>query len=182
MFTNDTESLERHEEYVDICAAASIGNASPGEMAKLGVHLHTCGYCCRKLHDFVEFSAVFFWKGFEAYEAGRSGKEEPVYGNSYEEFEKESQKLSVKVFMHVWGATMHGKGMFTLGCFRKKTKNRRRRMLVTDDDGEVNTTSTFARIERSNKVARATGKAFLFSYTCSGAGSSRHLPLIVKPA
>jgi hypothetical protein len=75
--------------------------------------------------------------------------------------------------MYVWGKTRHGKGRFTVGVVRKKDERRMGCTLVTDDDNEVtNITSTFARIERSKEVARATGKTFLFSYTCFGTDSS----------
>jgi len=46
-----------HEQYEEICAAASIGQASPEELAQLSDHLPKCGMCRRTYSEFTNMAA-----------------------------------------------------------------------------------------------------------------------------
>jgi hypothetical protein len=46
-----------HEEFQEICAAASIGQAAPEELARLHQHLPQCGRCRRIYSDFTNLAA-----------------------------------------------------------------------------------------------------------------------------
>lgn len=46
-----------HEEYQEICAAASIGQAAPEEIARLSEHLLGCGACRRAYSEFTNIAA-----------------------------------------------------------------------------------------------------------------------------
>ncbi len=50
--------MERHEHFEDLCAAASIGQASGAELAELQEHLTACGDCQRTYSEFLQLSAV----------------------------------------------------------------------------------------------------------------------------
>jgi hypothetical protein len=47
-----------HEEYQEICAVASIGQASPEEIARLGEHLLRCSACQRAYSEFTNMAAL----------------------------------------------------------------------------------------------------------------------------
>lgn len=49
-----------HEEFQEICAAASIGQAAPEELARLHEHLPRCGTCRRIYSDFTNIAAQHF--------------------------------------------------------------------------------------------------------------------------
>lgn len=49
-----------HEEFQEICAAASIGQAAPEELARLHEHLPHCGRCRRIYSDFTNLAAQHY--------------------------------------------------------------------------------------------------------------------------
>jgi hypothetical protein len=46
-----------HERYRELCAAASIGEAAPEELAELEMHLSRCGQCRQLYSDFLNIAA-----------------------------------------------------------------------------------------------------------------------------
>ncbi len=50
--------MARHEHFEDLCAAASIGQASGAELAELQEHLAACGDCQQTYSEFLQLSAV----------------------------------------------------------------------------------------------------------------------------
>jgi predicted anti-sigma-YlaC factor YlaD len=46
-----------HERYRELCAAASIGEAAPEELAELEMHLSHCGRCRQLYSDFLNIAA-----------------------------------------------------------------------------------------------------------------------------
>jgi hypothetical protein len=50
--------VERHEHFEELCAAASIGQASGAELAELQVHLAGCPDCQQAYAEFLEVGAV----------------------------------------------------------------------------------------------------------------------------
>ncbi len=49
-----------HDEYQELSAAASIGQATPEEIARLGAHLLKCGACRRAHSEFTNMAAQFY--------------------------------------------------------------------------------------------------------------------------
>lgn len=49
--------MPRHEHYQEICAAATIGQASGEELAELNEHLTACAECRHRYSDFMEIQA-----------------------------------------------------------------------------------------------------------------------------
>lgn len=54
-----------HEEFQEICAAASIGQAAPEELARLHEHLPQCGTCRRIYSDFANLAAQHYVDGLQ---------------------------------------------------------------------------------------------------------------------
>lgn len=49
--------MSRHEHYREICAAATLGQATGAELAELHEHLRSCEECEQRYRDFVEIQA-----------------------------------------------------------------------------------------------------------------------------
>ena len=52
--------MPKHEAYLEICAAASIGQATPEELAKLERHVAECAECRQAYRDYLAVAAQQF--------------------------------------------------------------------------------------------------------------------------
>src|SRR5579864_3819200 len=52
--------MSKHEHYQEICAVASIGQASGAELAELQQHLVSCPECRQRYSDFMEIGASHY--------------------------------------------------------------------------------------------------------------------------
>src|SRR6185437_3022652 len=52
--------MVKHEHYQEICAVASIGQASGAELAELQQHLVSCPECRQRYSDFMEIGASHY--------------------------------------------------------------------------------------------------------------------------
>lgn len=55
--------MPKHERFEELCAAASLGEASGSELAELQQHLKECSECARTYAEFLDFSASRFTGG-----------------------------------------------------------------------------------------------------------------------